>query len=409
MFGLAVCPIHAETTNDVSLPDLIQGVQQWAQANLDTNTLASLSQIDVGQVQQFYADLQRRYQGNYVVDLASLRQTAKIILPFLELQEQTRPYAAWLNAQMDYLDVAYEIRITAPPPARAPVPPHPPKQTARSQPAPNRPTANPLAVSPPPVSKPVVAQSAVNPPVVNPPAVSPPAVSEPAVPPPGFSPPPASQPVVSQTAPYQPAPYQPPPYQPPAQPPYQPPYQPPPVQIIANPLPQMERQLWFKEESGRPWPPSAREYVPQLKPVFTAQNVPPQLVWVAEVESSFDRRAKSPEGAAGLFQLMPDTARRFGLSLWPRDQRYQPVPSATASAEYFRYLYGRFQDWRLVMAAYNSGEGTIQKLLAAHRAHSYDEIAMHLPAETQMYVPRVEAVLWERERARLEELPPPQI
>jgi membrane-bound lytic murein transglycosylase D len=82
----------------------------------------------------------------------------------------------------------------------------------------------------------------------------------------------------------------------------------------------------------------AKEYVPELKPIFAAQKIPPELVWVAEVESSFDRRAESPAGAAGLFQLMPATAKRFGLSLWPRDQRFQPEPSATASAQYLKYL-----------------------------------------------------------------------
>lgn len=305
IFCLAGGGAKAQAANDtVSLPELIQGAQQWAQENLDTNVLAALSQVDLDAVRQFYAELQQRYQGDYVVDLASLRQTAQTILPILESREETRPYAAWLKAQMDYLDVADEIRLAAPPP----------------------------------------------PPSTN---------------------------------------------QPPA--------------IMVNPPPQKERQLWADKESGRPWPAAAKAYVNELKPVFAAKNVPPQLVWVAEVESSFDRRAESPAGAAGLFQLMPDTARRFGLSLWPRDQRYQAIPSATASAEYFKYLYDRFQDWRLAMAAYNAGEGTVQKLLSSHKAHSYDDIALHLPAETQMYVPRVEAVLWERERTKLEELPPPQI
>jgi membrane-bound lytic murein transglycosylase D len=126
------------------------------------------------------------------------------------------------------------------------------------------------------------------------------------------------------------------------------------------------------------------------------------------VESSFDRRALSPAGAAGLFQLMPDTAKRFGLSLWPRDQRYQPEPSATASAQYLKYLHDRFRDWRLALAAYNAGEGTVQKLLDQYKTHSYDDIAEHLPAETQMYVPRVEAVLRQREGADLEQLSAPQ-
>ena len=322
-------PAGAQSTNDVlSLPGLMQGAQQWAQDNLDTNVaatlaqmdtnvVAALSQIDTDAVRRFYGELQQRYQGYYVADVAALGQTARTILPILRSTEATRPYAAWLQAQMAYLDVAEEIRNARPPVSPAP---HPPA---------------PVTVNPAPVT-----------------------------------------------------------------------VRPSPVSVY--PSPQQERQLWTSHETGSPWPPAARACVSELKPVFAASHVPTQLVWVAEVESAFDRSAESPEGAAGLFQLMPDTARRFGLSLWPRDQRYQVVPSATASAEYFKYLYGRFQDWRLVMAAYNAGEGTVQKLLNRHNARSYDGIAMYLPAETQMYVPRVEAVIWERERARLEDLPPPQ-
>jgi len=181
-----------------------------------------------------------------------------------------------------------------------------------------------------------------------------------------------------------------------------------PPRPISNPSPEKEREIWVEKVAGRPWPPGAKEYVPELKPVFAAQDIPSDLVWLAEVESSFDRRALSPVGAAGLFQLMPDTAKRFGLSLWPRDQRYQPKPSAAASAQYLKYLYGRFHDWRLVLAAYNAGEGTVQKLLDRYKTHSYDVIAEHLPAETQMYVPRVEAVLQQRAGVNLEQLPAPQ-
>jgi membrane-bound lytic murein transglycosylase D len=159
-----------------------------------------------------------------------------------------------------------------------------------------------------------------------------------------------------------------------------------------------------KKVSSGPWPALAKQYVPELKPIFAAQQIPPELVWVADAESSFDPGARSPTGAAGLFQLMPDTARRFGLSLWPRDQRYQPEPSATASARYLKYLYDRFKDWRLVLAAFNAGEGTVQKLLGRYKSDSYDGIAEHLPAETQMYVPRVEALVLRREGAKLEQL-----
>ncbi len=287
---------------EVSLRDLMQGAQQWAQDNLDTNVLNALPKADDPDVQQFLHNLQERFQGDYVVDLAELRETARTFLPVLESREDTKPYALWLAAQMDYLDVADEIRITIP--------------------------------------APTIETNAPPPPMTNPPA-------------------------------------------------------------------QMEREIWVKKVSGRPWSAAAKEFVPVIKPIFTAQKIPPELVWVAEVESSFDRRAVSPAGAAGLFQLMPDTAKRFGLSLWPRDQRFQTEPSATASAQYLKSLHDRFQDWRLALAAYNAGEGAVQKLLDRYQTKSYDDIAVHLPAETQLYVPRVEAVILQREGAKLEQLPPP--
>src|ERR1035437_5550612 len=180
----------------VTLPDIIQGVQQFAQDNLDTNVLNALPEVDDPVVQQFFRDVQQRFQGDYVVDLAALRQTAKAVLPLLESSEETQPYAAWLKARIDYLDVADEIRLTNSPP------------------------------------------------------------------------------VVETNQPPQPVP---------------------------NPPPQKERELWVKKVSVSPWPALANEYVPELKPVFTAQKIPPELVWMAEVESAFDRRALSPTGAAGLF------------------------------------------------------------------------------------------------------------
>jgi membrane-bound lytic murein transglycosylase D len=301
---LLVSSLFARAAGDtISLPDVLAGAQQFAQDNLDTNVLNALPKMDDPVVQQFFSDIQTNFQGDYVVNLAALRQTAQVVLPLLESRDDTQPYAAWLAARMDYLDVADEIRLTIPPPA------------------------------------------------------------------------------VQTNQPPLPAP---------------------------NPPPQKERELWLKKVSVVPWPALANEYVPELKPVFTAQKVPPELVWVAEVESGFDRRAVSPAGAAGLFQLMPETAKRFGLSLWPRDQRYQPEPSATASAQYLKFLYDRFHDWRLALAAYNCGEGEVQKLLERYKTQSYDDIAEHLPAETQMYVPRVEAVLQQREGANLEQLPAPQ-
>jgi membrane-bound lytic murein transglycosylase D len=298
---LLVGPIllHADDQT-ISLPDIVQGVQQFAQENLDTNVLSALPQVVDAQARKFLADIQTQFQGEYVVDLASLRQVAQTVLPILESDDETQPYALWLKAHMDYLDVADEIKISIPPPT-------------------------------------ISATNQVVPPITNPP-------------------------------------------------------------------PQKEREIWTKKVSTEPWPDGAKKYVPELKPIFLAQKIPAELVWLAEVESSFDARAESPVGAAGLFQLMPETAKRFGLSLWPFDQRFQPAPSANASAQYLKILHDRFGDWRLALAAYNAGEGRVQKLLDRYKTKNYDDIADHLPAETQMYVPRIEAVIKQREGANLEEL-----
>jgi membrane-bound lytic murein transglycosylase D len=175
----------------------------------------------------------------------------------------------------------------------------------------------------------------------------------------------------------------------------------------ASPPPKILRSVWVRQLEKRPWPPLAKNYVAELKRIFVAEKVPPQLVWVAEVESSFDSRARSPAGAAGMFQLMPATARSEHLSLWPFDQRYQPGKSAQAAAHYLRYLYDHYGDWPLALAAYNVGQGRVDKLLKEHKAHDFDAIARWLPAETQMYVPKIEATIRLREGLALADLKTP--
>jgi membrane-bound lytic murein transglycosylase D len=174
-----------------------------------------------------------------------------------------------------------------------------------------------------------------------------------------------------------------------------------------NPTPEQERKVWRQTIATRPWPRGADAYVPRLKPVFAGQKLPPELVWLAEIESSFNPAARSPAGAAGLYQLMPATAKNLGLALAPTDERLDPEKNADAAARYLRYLHDRFKDWPLALAAYNCGEGRLQSLLTRHRARTFDQVATRLPAETQMYVPKMDAVLQRREGKSLEKLPPP--
>jgi len=172
----------------------------------------------------------------------------------------------------------------------------------------------------------------------------------------------------------------------------------------ANPTFKVEQEIWIKKVSPRPWPKGAKEIAPRMKSIFAREKVPSELVWLAEVESGFDARARSPAGAVGMFQLMPDTAKQLGLSLWPRDQRRQPEAEAQAAAKYLHELHKQFGDWRLAVAAYNCGAAAVQKSLDRHHAKTYEEIATHLPAETQMYVPKVEATILHREGVAMEKL-----
>ena len=156
-------------------------------------------------------------------------------------------------------------------------------------------------------------------------------------------------------------------------------------------------------------PTGASAWAARLKPFFVAERIPEELVWLAEVESSFQPGARSPVGAVGLFQLMPPTAKSLGLSLRPDDERLQPEKSAGAAAKYLRYLYGRFKDWPLALAAYNAGEGRVLGLMEKRKAGTFDQIATRLPAETQMYVPKMNATLLRREGTTLDKLPPPRL
>jgi membrane-bound lytic murein transglycosylase D len=175
-----------------------------------------------------------------------------------------------------------------------------------------------------------------------------------------------------------------------------------------NPSSSAERKVWEQKLSQRDRPPAANPLVPKLKTIFAAERVPEQLVWVAEVESGFNPRARSPVGAGGLFQLMPATAKELGLRRWPFDQRYQVEPSAQGAARHLKRLHTQFGDWRLALAAYNAGAGTVKVLLERKRTRSFDGIATGLPAETQMFVPKVEATILRREGVSLAKLLPPK-
>jgi membrane-bound lytic murein transglycosylase D len=116
------------------------------------------------------------------------------------------------------------------------------------------------------------------------------------------------------------------------------------------------------------------------------------LVSVAAIESSFNPAALSPKGARGLWQLMPETARRFGLLVETQgDERLDPVKSTFAAARYLKELHAQFGDWPLALAAYNAGAERVQRSLERLGARDFWTLRrrLALPEETRRYVPTV--------------------
>ena len=151
--------------------------------------------------------------------------------------------------------------------------------------------------------------------------------------------------------------------------------------------------LWLSRVRQRPVPARAAKLMPTLRAAFVAEGVPPELAWLAEAESSLNPTARSPVGAKGLFQFMPETAKAMGLSTFLPDDRTDPAKSARAAARYLRQLHGRFGNWALALAAYNAGEGRVSRALTKQGGKTFTSIAEILPAETRMYVPKVCALI----------------
>ena len=131
---------------------------------------------------------------------------------------------------------------------------------------------------------------------------------------------------------------------------------------------------------------------PLLIPILEDEGIPQEIAAVVVVESGGRSNAVSPKGALGLWQLMPDTARRYGLVVTPsRDERLDVDRSTRAAARYLRDLYQQFGSWPLALAAYNAGEQRVQR--AVERSGITDFIQLSslrlLPQETRNYVPAV--------------------
>ena len=128
-----------------------------------------------------------------------------------------------------------------------------------------------------------------------------------------------------------------------------------------------------------------------MKEILKEKDVPEEIVFLPLIESGFNPYAYSPARAAGYWQFIASTAKRYGLEInWWKDERRDPVKSTVAAANYLKYLHEMFGSWNLAMAAYNAGEGKILKALNRTKTDDYWALlnTRHIRRETKDYVPK---------------------
>lgn len=131
---------------------------------------------------------------------------------------------------------------------------------------------------------------------------------------------------------------------------------------------------------------------PVIEPILRQERVPSELAAIVLVESGGQLNALSPKGARGIWQFMPDTARRYGLVVTPeRDERTDIERSTRAAAHYLRDLFTQFGNWPLAFAAYNAGEKAVQRAVGRGSTNDFWKLTTlrALPLETRNYVPAV--------------------
>jgi membrane-bound lytic murein transglycosylase D len=137
-------------------------------------------------------------------------------------------------------------------------------------------------------------------------------------------------------------------------------------------------------------------YFPLFEKKLKEYNLPDELKYLSIIESGLNPRATSRARAVGLWQFMPGTGRYMGLSNdWYIDERMDPEKSTDAACRYLAQLYSMFHDWQLVLAAYNSGPGTVRNAIrrSGYKKNFWDVYA-RLPRETKSYVPQFIAIVY---------------
>jgi membrane-bound lytic murein transglycosylase D len=138
-------------------------------------------------------------------------------------------------------------------------------------------------------------------------------------------------------------------------------------------------------------------YFPLFEKYLKKYNMPQDIKYLSIVESGLNPKAASWAGAVGLWQFIKSTGKEYGLGQSTHiDERMDPEKSTDAAMRFLSRLYRTYGDWELAMAAYNCGQGNVNKAIrrAGGGKKTFWEIFPYLPKETRSYVPSMTAVIY---------------
>ncbi len=139
------------------------------------------------------------------------------------------------------------------------------------------------------------------------------------------------------------------------------------------------------------WIKRAPRYFPLIEKTLKADRMPDDLKYLSVAESALRAHAGSVKGAMGFWQLMPETARKYGLRVDPYiDERRNLRISTPAVMRYLQDLHKKFASWTLAAAAYNMGEEGLKAEILEQNTRDYYHL--YLPLETQLFIFRVVAI-----------------
>lgn len=158
-----------------------------------------------------------------------------------------------------------------------------------------------------------------------------------------------------------------------------------------------DREQWYatRPDYMQRMTERSSKYLFHIVEELELRQMPTELALLPFIESAFNPQAVSSAKAAGMWQFMPATGKYFDLKQNVfRDDRRDVLASTRAALDYLQKLYGMFGDWHLALAAYNWGEGSVGRAIAKNQKAGlgtrYDDLNM--PAETRLYVPKLQAV-----------------